>query len=155
MHTPQIFTDATGRRRRWAVAIFVTLLLAGIVCGSAFLFSFLEVPIHAPVSGLFGARPANQHRPEVLISSHRAPVNPQLLERYRKEALLALDQFDKTGVGKNQPPAGGADKVVIGFYAEWQPAGISSLRSNADKLTHLMPEWLTLNPAGTALDHEA
>jgi len=155
MHTPQIFTDATGRRRRWAVAIFITLLLAGIVCGSAFLFSFLEVPIHAPMSGLFGVHTVSQNRPEVLISSHRAPVNPALLERYRKEALLELERIDKTGAGKVQSPAGVADKVVIGFYAEWQPAGISSLRSNADKLTHLMPEWLTLNAAGKALDHEA
>ncbi len=155
MHTPQIFTDATGHRRRWVVAIFVTLLLAAIVCGSAFLFSFLEVPIHAPVAGLFGAHSAAQNRSEVLISSHRVPVSPALLDRYRKEALLALDEFDKASATKGQPPTAGTDKVVIGFYADWQTSGLSSLRSNADKLTHLMPEWLTLDASGTHLEHDS
>src|SRR4051812_25827567 len=94
MRTPQIFTDASGQRRRWAVGVFVALLLVAIVCGSAFLFSFLEVPVHAPVAGLFGARPANQTRPAVMISSRRAPVSAALLERYHKESLQALEQLD-------------------------------------------------------------
>ena len=41
---------------------------------------------------------------------------------------------------------------MIGFYASWQTAGLSSLRGNADKLTHLMPEWLQLNQKGDGLD---
>src|SRR5215217_140455 len=96
MRTPQIFTDATGQRRRWVVAIFVALLCMGIVCGSAFLFSFLEVPAHPPVAGLFGAHRASQKRPEMMLSSRRAPVHPALLERYRKETLTILEQLDVT-----------------------------------------------------------
>ena len=79
------------------------------------------------------------------------PVSPLLLDRYRKDALLAIERADAASVA---PPRGAdeSSKVVIGFYASWQTAGLSSLRSNADKLTHLMPEWLQLNRSGDGLD---
>jgi spore germination protein YaaH/peptidoglycan/xylan/chitin deacetylase (PgdA/CDA1 family) len=128
----------------------VALALAAIVLGSAFLFSFLEIPVNAPIAGLFGAHRESGRNAEIAIPNRSVPVSPVLLDRYRKEALLAIDRADAARI--KPPPADESSKVVIGFYASWQTAGLSSLRSHADKLTHLMPEWLQLNQAGDGLD---
>ena len=124
--------------------------MAAIVFGSAFLFSFLEIPVNAPIAGLFGAHRESGKNSEILLPNRSVPVSPLLLDRYRKTALLAIERADAASI--TPPPAGESSKVVIGFYASWQTAGLSSLRSNADKLTHLMPEWLQLNRAGDGLD---
>ena len=34
--------------------------------------------------------------------------------------------------------------VVFGFYVNWDPASLTSLRANLQHLTHLVPEWFTL-----------
>jgi len=34
--------------------------------------------------------------------------------------------------------------IVFGFYVNWDPASIVSLRTNLNRLTHLVPEWLAL-----------
>jgi hypothetical protein len=147
---PQIFSDASGLRKWLAIIATVALALAAIVLGSAFLFSFLEIPVNAPIAGLFGARRESGRNSEIAIPNGSVPVSPVLLDRYRKNELLVIDRADAARI--KPPQADESAKVVIGFYASWQTAGLSSLRSNADKLTHLMPEWLQLNQAGDGLD---
>jgi cellulose synthase/poly-beta-1,6-N-acetylglucosamine synthase-like glycosyltransferase/peptidoglycan/xylan/chitin deacetylase (PgdA/CDA1 family)/spore germination protein YaaH len=39
--------------------------------------------------------------------------------------------------------------IVAGFYVNWEQSANVSLRNNVKSLTHLMPEWLHLKPAGT------
>ena len=75
------------------------------------------------------------------LPSQSATISRAALERYRKEALKAIGRT-KSKRHDTPPPAAASSSVVIGFYAPWQPAGLSSLRSNAGRLTHLMPEWL-------------
>ena len=44
--------------------------------------------------------------------------------------------------------------IVFGFYVNWDPASMISLRANLNRLTHLVPEWLTLkNGAGDVDDN--
>ncbi len=35
-------------------------------------------------------------------------------------------------------------EIRLGFYANWDPDSLDSLKANADKLTHLSPDWMTL-----------
>ena len=150
MRGPQIFSDASGFRKWLTIVASIVLALSAIIFGSAFLFSFLQIPVNAPIAGLFGARKESGKNSEILLPLRSVPVSPVLLDRYRKEALLAIERADAASIPP--PAAEESSKVVIGFYASWQTAGLSSLRSNADKLTHLMPEWLQLNRAGDGLD---
>src|SRR5207302_9677976 len=114
VRTPQIFSDASGRRKWVAIIGTIVLLIAGVVCGSAFLFSFLEIPIKAPVAGLFGARAPARKAPELFISTRRAPVSAALLERYRRDALQAIEQLDAAKSGASASSTAG--KFVIGFF---------------------------------------
>lgn len=49
-----------------------------------------------------------------------------------------------------RPPDRGG--IVAAFYAPWQETGINSLRANAGRLTHVMPEWLHLSRRGDGLN---
>lgn len=46
---------------------------------------------------------------------------------------------------KAQGPGFPADKEIrLGFYENWDPDSLDSLKASAGKLTHLAPDWLTL-----------
>jgi cellulose synthase/poly-beta-1,6-N-acetylglucosamine synthase-like glycosyltransferase/spore germination protein YaaH/peptidoglycan/xylan/chitin deacetylase (PgdA/CDA1 family) len=42
--------------------------------------------------------------------------------------------------------------IVFGFYVNWDPASIVSLRQNLSRLTHLVPEWLALKNGSGDVD---
>ena len=48
-----------------------------------------------------------------------------------------------------------AAPVVFGYYVNWDPASMVSLRLNARALTHLLPEWLILANAKGELNDES
>ena len=81
-------------------------------------------------------------------------MSNRLLESYRQESLAAIQKTETKKKGAPTPAVkpGQAEPVVVGFYAPWQETGLNSLRSNADKLTHVMPEWLHLAKDGASLD---
>lgn len=154
MNTPQVFTDPSGRRKFLVGFLATLLLLLLVICGSAFFFSLrnssaesttLNTP--APAAGRPGASP-------IAYSSRRAPVSNSLLQSYRQESLAAIQKVEtkKKGAGTPLPKPAEADTVVVGFFAPWQSTGLNSLRSNADKLTHIMPEWLHLGDDGGSID---
>jgi len=46
---------------------------------------------------------------------------------------------------KTKGPGFPADKEIrLGFYDNWDPDSLDSLKANADKLTHLSPDWITM-----------
>lgn len=48
----------------------------------------------------------------------------------------------KNVAGGSTPPAH-RDEIRLGFYQNWDPDSLDSLKENLDKLTHLCPDWLT------------
>ncbi len=132
------------------------LFLLLVVCGSAFFFSLRNLSPNEPaagVTGKIGTAPTESSAPSL---TRRAPVSNRMLERYRLESLQAIENTKakpaKKGVAKPVFSKAESRKVVAGFYATWQETGLNSLRSNADKLTHVMPEWLHLGKDGASLD---
>ena len=45
--------------------------------------------------------------------------------------------------------------IVFGFYVNWDQASMVSLRLNLNRLTHLVPEWLTLKNGNGDLDDQS
>ncbi|MDR3401512.1 MAG: glycosyltransferase [Chthoniobacter sp.] len=157
MNTPQIFSDPTGRRKVLIGFLAMLLLLLLAVCGSAFFFSVRSRSANVMNVGVLAKNDIKPGGSAVIYSSRRAPVSNSLLESYRRDSLAAIEKTEKTTAKKaaSATPAAvvpDATKVVAGFYAPWQTTGLNSLRSNADKLTHLMPEWLHLAKDGGSLD---
>jgi len=43
-----------------------------------------------------------------------------------------------------RPELAYVQEIRLGFYESWDPGSFDSLKANADKLTHLCPDWLTV-----------
>jgi cellulose synthase/poly-beta-1,6-N-acetylglucosamine synthase-like glycosyltransferase/spore germination protein YaaH/peptidoglycan/xylan/chitin deacetylase (PgdA/CDA1 family) len=161
LNTPQIFSDPTGRRKLLIGLLATLLLLLLVVCGSAFFFSVRSRSANVMNVDVLAKSEAKPAGSTVLYSTRRAPVSNRLLETYRQDSLQAIEKTEKASPKKTTPgatpatpapPAIEVSKVVAGFFAPWQRTGLNSLRSNADKLTHVMPEWLHLAKGGGSLD---
>ena len=46
------------------------------------------------------------------------------------------------------------DQIILGYYAPYETTGLISLRSHADAMTHLAPEWLHLTADGQGIDYK-
>lgn len=162
MKTPQIFSDPTGKRKLLIGFLFAVLILLLAVCGSAFFFSLRSRSANVMNTDVL-TKSDTKAGTAILYSSRRAPVSTQVLESYRQESLQAIEKAEKTtpkkttGAASPTPvvpatPAPETPKVVAAFFAPWQRTGLHSLRSNADKLTHVMPEWLHVSADGSDLN---
>ena len=154
MQTPQIFSDPSGRRKLLIGLLAGLLLLLLVVCGSAFLFSLRSSSADSAYVGAPAPSAAKPGSSTIVYSARRAPVSNRLLESYRQDSLAAIQKNEtkKKGAGTPLPKPAEADTVVAGFYSPGQSTGLNSLRGNADKLTHVMPEWLHLAKDGGSLD---
>ena len=104
-------------------------------------------PVHAlhtaalepPISDYtFRKLDTNQNKDmQALKSLNAAREARRAARRVRAEKFLA------------KPNAAAASTIVAGFYVNWEQSSNVSLRNNIKALTHLMPEWLHLKPAGS------
>jgi cellulose synthase/poly-beta-1,6-N-acetylglucosamine synthase-like glycosyltransferase/peptidoglycan/xylan/chitin deacetylase (PgdA/CDA1 family)/spore germination protein YaaH len=155
MSTGFVFHDPSGRR--WArfqrlvksAGIFAALAV------SLFLLSLLSNP-QLPSLGL----PAVEHLASfsevpTVIRGERAVKNvPFKLRkaarniRYIRSASPVIHPQAAARTGPSRP-------AVFGFYVNWDPASIVSLRHNLHHLTHLVPEWLILQNGRGDLDDQS
>lgn len=148
-----VFYDAT--LKRWRVLKFL---------GGAFLVSALVLSAIFAMS-LFNSD--SPRIPDIVKEQHRhIQKNPVVFPEKKKQLQQFLidnifNEFkvktahekssaaDKTG---HDPTSEKNNKIVAGFYAVWQESGIHSFKANADKLTHVIPEWLHLSADGADID---
>lgn len=168
MNTPQIFSDPTGRRKLLIGLLATALLFLLVVCGSAFFFSLRNRSGGKANLAILDNTAATAPKPgasQIVYSTRRAPVSNRLLESYRQDSLAAIDKTEqqqttkKTGAKaaptpEATPAVGKPDlpKIVLGFYAPWQQTGLNSLRLNADRMTHVVPDWAHLSADGAGID---
>jgi len=154
MSSTFVFHDPSGRRwarvRRIAGAAGVFGLLAFCV----FLLSLFISP-QLPNLGL----PAVEHLvrfsevPSVIRGERAAKNVPFKLQKavknvkYVRSASPVIHPKTAARTGPSQP-------VVFGYYVNWDPASIVSLRLNLQHLTHLVPEWLVLQNGKGDLDDQ-
>lgn len=130
-----VFFDPSRRRALWlgrAALAFGVALFALVV---VFWASVLVVPVARRVRL---ARPRFlPDNPDRLGNTDRVPWKPRNPSRRHPDAAAA---------------PGRAQGMVGGFFVDWDPASLESLRRHGDRLTHLFPGWLHLDPSGGRLD---
>ncbi len=149
MSTPQqhVFFDPSGRRRR---VINRATLLAGVATGVmavVFVVSLLLAPFVTPPGSAGAPARLTQGKAGSLLAPRRARVSRYVIQQSR--AALAKEIKANR---RHRTPAAGSDSIVAAFYTVWQRNGLPSLEVNAERLTHLMPEWMHLSRDGTGLD---
>jgi cellulose synthase/poly-beta-1,6-N-acetylglucosamine synthase-like glycosyltransferase/peptidoglycan/xylan/chitin deacetylase (PgdA/CDA1 family)/spore germination protein YaaH len=150
MQEQLVFYDPTQQRRRRLKQVLAALLLFFGVVSTLFVISLLLVPVLPSLPAVSAGIRRSLRKPLVHLPSRQTKLRRHLLARTRTELLeqIALDER-RLRVHASLPPS---PQVVAAFYTTWQETGLHSLRANADKLTHLMPEWLHLTRDGKGLD---
>lgn len=158
MKSAPVFFDPSGRRRRLLLRIGAIIGLISAVSVTLFVLGLLTIPFLPQIPGISTA--FHHKQTEIPIpSTRKARLSRYLLHKSRTELWNEIAKDKRLPVIHSrratlpiaapivkQPPS---QPFVIGYYAPWQEAGLHSLRANADKLTHLLPEWLHLNRNGT------
>jgi peptidoglycan-N-acetylglucosamine deacetylase len=145
-----VFHDPTGRRRKTVNRLGTAIGLALGVTSTVFLISLLAVPLLPKVPETTARAGPGRAAPGV---SRRDARLTRHLARRTKFALFREIASSRRAPGpapKAIPAA--SEPIVAAFYVIWQPGGVQALHDNADRLTHVMPEWLHLNRNGTGLD---
>ncbi|HWA82424.1 MAG TPA: glycosyl hydrolase family 18 protein, partial [Fimbriimonadaceae bacterium] len=146
MSPKPVFFDPQGTRRKRVSFWAASLGLMVAIVTTAFIVSFSVVPLLPKIKGLSDTF----HRPTRLIPRLPDVGKRQamfLASRARQELNqeIAKDRkrIEAEKAAAKKAPAG--SPIVAAFYAPWQEPGITSFRANADKLTHVIPEWLHLD----------
>ena len=125
-----VFHDPAGVRARWLTSVSrIFLAIVGLAIG-IFLLSIVWVPQLPHLSRLSG-------------QGHLLPIPNR--KHKSQSALLAQIRRDSLLRPKPQPTT----NAVAGFYTPWQATSLPSLRANAHRLTHVMPQWLHVRPDGS------
>ncbi len=155
MSSTFVFHDPTGRRWARVRRIAGTAGIFGVLLIAVFLLSLFISP-QLPTLGL----PAVEHLvrfsevPSVIRGEKAVKNVPFKLQKavknvkYVRSASPVIHQKTAAHSGPSQP-------VVFGYYVNWDPASIVSLRMNLQHLTHLLPEWLVLQNGKGDLDDQS
>jgi cellulose synthase/poly-beta-1,6-N-acetylglucosamine synthase-like glycosyltransferase/spore germination protein YaaH/peptidoglycan/xylan/chitin deacetylase (PgdA/CDA1 family) len=141
-----IFHDPTGRRWARVRRIAGAAGVLGLLVVSVVLLSLFVSP-QLPGLGL----PVVEHLvrfsevPSVIRGEKAVKNVPFKVQRGVKNARFV----------RSAAPVLPSQPVVFGYYVNWDPASIVSLRGNLQHLTHLVPEWLVLQNAKGDLDDQS
>ncbi len=153
METKFVFHDPTGRR--W-LHIRRILQMSGLVALALILvlgltvFSSPQLPVlglpavehlgnYKEVPSIIGGEKAGKNVPFKIDRKNLKYVrSPNPIIHLRKAAAVVPEQ-----------------PVVFGFYVNWDPASLTSLRANLQHLTHLVPEWFVLANSRGDLNDES
>ncbi|MBI5592415.1 MAG: glycosyltransferase [Deltaproteobacteria bacterium] len=136
-----VFLDKQGKRwPRFRLFILISSVIV-FLCSVVFVQSlFVMSQLHLP--------PSIQKLKERLKVLQK---KESLLQAVTKKPLwLEFSRASQTGQkqaksgAKSQPPVNTLKRICLGFYAGWDPNSFSSLQAHADQLTHVCPEWLTM-----------
>ena len=148
-----VFHDPSGRRQarlaRWGTAAAVV----GAVCITVFVVSLLVFPFVPRLPGMAGPRKVFAGNNIPGVSSRKTSLTRYLAHRERRALWQEIESGRKKAEAFAGRPATATPQIVAAFYTIWnRGAGLQSLRANADRMTHLMPEWLHLDSTGVNLD---
>jgi peptidoglycan-N-acetylglucosamine deacetylase len=142
METQFVFHDPTGRRWqriRRGLQISGLALIGLTLLLSLTIFSSPQLP----VLGLPSVEHLGNYKevPSILGGERSGKNVPFKVDRrnikYVRSPNPVIHPRNAAAVVEEQP-------VVFGFYVNWDPASLTSLRANLQHLTHLVPEWFTL-----------
>ncbi|MFL5407156.1 MAG: glycosyltransferase [Myxococcales bacterium] len=146
-----VFRDVTGRR---GTAVKLASVVGGVVAAAA-LGVFLVSVFPAPWTRRGAVAPEPAPPPRSSTPAGR-PLESRAREAdYRKEEQrlrTLLAQAQAAQHRRRVSPS--SEPVLAAFVVNWDPASLRSLQQHADQLTHVMPEWIRLQPNGELLVEE-
>ncbi|HEY2829282.1 MAG TPA: glycosyltransferase [Thermoanaerobaculia bacterium] len=118
---------------------------------SVFLFSvFIATPLLPNFQ--LAAVVKRSLRRSLRLPRHGTKLQQFLLAKDRKRLLDGIDQKQKSFAARAALPPMKAGNIVAAFYAPWQETGVNSLRTNASRMTHILPIWVQLTENANGLD---
>ena len=143
-----VFADPSGRRERGLQVLAVVSGAILLLVSAFFTLSLIAVPTLPHLDGL-GAEVRRAVRPVL----PKRPARARMLAAHERKDLMKQIEKDERAhpaPSRTVPPLPRAASPIISgaFYAPWQESGIHSLRANADRISHLFPVWLRLDPEG-------
>jgi peptidoglycan-N-acetylglucosamine deacetylase len=135
-----IFLDMKGKR--WSrLRVFILVTGALLFIGLIFFFQSLFVTSQLQLPNAIRQMKARLN----VLQKREAQVLPQ------QAKPLWLEFKKKRASGANSAaPVPGPQKIPsvreirLGFHVGWDPGSYEALSANADKLTHVCPEWMTM-----------
>lgn len=134
-----IFLDPEGKRWRWIRLLLLTFFIIGFLVMIAFVRALFVHPYLQRSLWLSGLSKSLHSlvKSEVINYQSPKPSPSALFPNYP----LPRNKFVPKNIDslkENSQP------IRLGFYTSYDPYSFSSLKDNADKLTHLCPEWFTM-----------
>jgi cellulose synthase/poly-beta-1,6-N-acetylglucosamine synthase-like glycosyltransferase/peptidoglycan/xylan/chitin deacetylase (PgdA/CDA1 family)/spore germination protein YaaH len=154
-HRSFVFHDPTGKR--W-LRFRRSLQTGAIFFGILLVLFLLSIAINPQIPAL--GLPPVEHIPDLgevraIIRGDRPMRNvPFKLRKaarnikYVRSASPVMHPKTAARIQTNSP-------IVFGFFVNWDPASMVSLRIHLSHLTHLVPEWLILRNAQGDLDDQS
>jgi cellulose synthase/poly-beta-1,6-N-acetylglucosamine synthase-like glycosyltransferase/peptidoglycan/xylan/chitin deacetylase (PgdA/CDA1 family)/spore germination protein YaaH len=146
-----VFHDPTGRR--WTRVRHGLRVAAVVLCifAAVLTLALLTAP-QVPALGLGSvAHVANSDEVRSIIAGERPAKNVPFAEAKRRNFVRSpnpvIHHKIAARVRDDQP-------LVFGYYVNWDPSSMVSLRLNLSRLTHLVPEWLILANSAGDLDDQ-
>ena len=128
--------------------LLLTMLLA------VFFLVGISLP-QLPVLGLPPVAHAVAIEPSNLLAGKRLPKNvPYRIAKPSKPVRYVRSLSPVIHPHAAAKTSGGAP-LVFGFYVNWDPASMVSLRLHLSHLSHLIPEWLVLQNANGDIDDQS
>ena len=137
-----VFFDPAGKRGRLSAILGGTIL--GIVSLVVVALLVAAIILKPSLPDFHVEHRATTYRDPLSITDRGTTILAPKL----RQALDA--DVRKASVTAKRPNQG---RVVMGFYAPDQSAGLESLQTHAAAMTHLSCEWLHLTADGTAIDY--
>ncbi len=155
MDSKPVFFDPKGRRKRRTTSTVVVVgLLIGFIM-TLFMISLLAIPILPRVPAISSPTYDGGNTGLLRIKNKKSKLSRLLLKFSHADLFKEISRDkkrSKAAMRAQEDVANPGNNIVVGFYAPWQETGIQSLHANANKLTHVAPEWLHLKPTGDELD---
>ena len=150
METDFVFHDPSGNRwLRVRRAAYVAAVLLGVI-GALLTVALVTNPQLPALAMGTVAHLGDRSEVRTIIGSEHAAKNIPFKKdvRYVKSLSPVIHQKTAARERSDHP-------LVFGYYVNWDPASIVSLRINLNHLTHLVPEWLTLANGNGDLSDES
>ncbi|MDR3405225.1 MAG: glycosyltransferase [Chthoniobacter sp.] len=142
-----IFQDPYGRRwPRLRRVLVVALLLVAV----AIVWFFRTLLVHPELKTPASVVPLKRQLKAAINRTEQDDPNAINWQRYYSESKSAQDRLDKIKrqLNKTPDPKG---EIRLGYYVEWDPNSRASLEEHAGSLTHLAPEWFSLQGTDSRL----
>ena len=139
-----VFFDPKGRRAR--LPTLVVGFLASVALAVAAILLVAGIVLTPQLPSLKVQHGRTTYRDPLTVDRKGVTI---LAPKMRGMLAADLRRRPKTVAKRPQ------ERIVLGYYAPWESAGLDSLKGHAASLTHVAPQWLHLSADGGSIDYQS